>query len=130
MFNTRQVQLEDLEVSRACKTIILADFNVRLGSITGDARSNERQGLFLTWQHNNYLHLWNTTEAYAQATFQRSNGSSIIDFILSQPAQLSVHDFQIYDEESFGSYHLLVTSSIILPTLLAALQTPNHAPLQ
>ncbi|KAI8635777.1 Endonuclease/exonuclease/phosphatase, partial [Parasitella parasitica] len=112
------------------KTIILGDFNVRLGSITGDARSNERQDLFITWQHNNHFHLWNTTEAYGQATFQRSNGSSIIDFILTQPTQLSVHDFQIHDEESFGSDHLLVTSSVSLPTPPTALPPPNHARLQ
>ncbi|GAN11721.1 hypothetical protein MAM1_0859d11304 [Mucor ambiguus] len=84
-------------------TIFLGDFNVRLGPITGDTRTNIRHELFTNWYDTNNLHLWNTTEAYKQPTYQSTNGSSIIDFILTPPAHLPVHDFKIHANESFGS---------------------------
>ncbi|KAI8635965.1 Endonuclease/exonuclease/phosphatase [Parasitella parasitica] len=111
-------------------TIFLGDFNVRLGPITGDTRTNIRHELFTNWYETNNLHLWNTTEAYKQPTYQSTNGSSIIDFILTPPAHLPVHDFKIHTDESFGSDHLLVTSSILLPTAPTPLPPPNQCRLQ
>jgi hypothetical protein len=107
-------------------TIFLGDFNVRLGPITGDTRTNIRHEIFTNWYETNNLHLWNITEAYKQPTYQSTNGCSIIDFILTQPAQLPVHDFKIHDDESFGSDHLLVTSTILLPSPPTPLPLPNQ----
>ena len=103
-------------------TIICGDLNARLGTLTGDARTNTRGNQLRQWIADRQLIVLNSDLAYGKPTFlsfrnSREN-SSIIDLFITN-APLSNPAIRVYDNLSLGSDHKLLTLSFeleIMPT--------------
>jgi hypothetical protein len=111
-------------------TIVLGDFNTRLGSIVGDTKSNSRRTPFLEWVQRHDLHIWNTTHAKGKCTFENHQGKSIIDFFISPynliPNPSSLH---IHSDVTVGSDHYLCSMELPLPgNIIQKIKEKNASP--
>jgi hypothetical protein len=111
-------------------TIVLGDFNTRLGSIVGDTKSNSRRTPFLEWVQRHDLHIWNTTHAKGKCTFENHQGKSIIDFFISPynliPNPSSLH---IHSDVTVGSDHYLCSMELPLPgNIIQKITEKNASP--
>jgi hypothetical protein len=107
-------------------TMVLGDFNARLGDAVGDSRDNSRGRMTLEWQEDSSLYLWNAELAWGKPTYLSNMGSSIIDLVFSNflPAQRTMY---IKSELSLSSDHKLVIISFDIQGMPTPLQPqPRH----
>ncbi|KAG1144860.1 hypothetical protein G6F37_005919 [Rhizopus arrhizus] len=100
-------------------TILCGDFNARMGSYTGDSSTNPRGNMIYGWlQEHNFI-LWNQRLAYGKPTFITHQGSSIIDFFMSD-TELCNPSLTIWEDLSLDSAHKMISFSFhpsILPEI-------------
>ncbi|KAG1169344.1 hypothetical protein G6F36_012085 [Rhizopus arrhizus] len=91
-------------------TILCGDFNARMGSYTGDNSTNPRGNTIYRWlQEHNFI-LWNQRLAYGKPTFIAHQGSSIIDFFMSD-TELCNPSLTIREDLSLDSAHKMMSFS-------------------
>ncbi|KAG1320854.1 hypothetical protein G6F62_011120 [Rhizopus arrhizus] len=97
--------------------ILCGDFNARMGSYTGDSSTNPRGNMIYRWlQEHNFI-LWNQRLAYGKPTFIAHQGSSIIDFFMSD-TELCNPSLTTWEDLSLDSAHKMISFSFhpsILP---------------
>ncbi|KAG1222028.1 hypothetical protein G6F35_005580 [Rhizopus arrhizus] len=88
-----------------------------MGSYTGDSSTNPRGNMIYRWlQEHNFI-LWNQRLAYGKPTFIAHQGSSIIDFFMSD-TELCNPSLTIWEDLSLDSAHKMISFSFhpsILP---------------
>jgi hypothetical protein len=98
-------------------TILCGNFNARMGSYTGDSSTNPRGNMIYRWlQEHNFI-LWNQCLAYGKPTFIAHQGSSFIDFFMSD-TDLCNPSLTIWEDLSLDSAHKMISFSFhpsILP---------------
>ncbi|KAG1225571.1 hypothetical protein G6F63_008289 [Rhizopus arrhizus] len=98
-------------------TILCGDFNARMGSYIGDSSTNPRDNMIYRWLQENSFILWNQRLAYGKPTFKAHQGSSIIDFFMSD-TELCNPSLTIWKYLSLDSAHKMISFSFhpsILP---------------
>lgn len=98
------------------KTIICGDLNSRIGELVGDGRFNTRGRIFHNWMQSHDLILWNQRLAFGQPTFCAYQGTSIIDYFLSN-TELDSPSLFIRDDLSLRSNHKFMSFTFHLPQL-------------
>lgn len=99
-------------------TIILGDFNARLGGLTGDSITNPRGTALKPWLEENDFRVLNATLAYGIPTFNAFRNDvelcSIIDLLLTNIPETSMpYSHMVVETElSLGSDHRLVYFSM------------------
>ena len=98
-------------------TIICGDFNSRMGTLTGDSRTNPRGVRLQSFCEQRTLAVLNSTLAHGIATFstfrQEAEHSSIIDLFLTNISSWNMThlNLSIETDLSLGSDHRLMTLS-------------------
>ncbi|KAG2222789.1 hypothetical protein INT45_011599, partial [Circinella minor] len=98
-------------------TIFLGDLNSRLGSFTGDTRTNNRNHALSTWISTNDLTLWNAELAFGEPTYSvvKNNGhlyQSIIDFFISMQDHVLDPRMKIHTGLGLSDHHLCELSFV------------------
>lgn len=104
-----------LDYPSTTKTIICGDLNSRMGQLTGDTRWTTSGRIVYNWMEAHDLILWNQRLAYGQPTSYTYQGTSIIDFFLSNH-ELDTPSLVIRDDLSLSSNHTFMTLSFTLPS--------------
>jgi hypothetical protein len=103
-----------MQYASTTTTILCGDFNARLGQITGDTRLDSRGRVFSNWIQTQNLTLWNQHLTYGQPTSYTFQGTSIIDFFISDTDLVSP-SLTIRHDLSLSSNHKFMTFSFGLP---------------
>ncbi|KAG1510472.1 hypothetical protein G6F53_006656 [Rhizopus delemar] len=103
-----------MQYASTTTTILCGDFNARLGQTTGDTRLDPRGRVFSNWIQTQNLTLWNQRLTYGQPTSYTFQGTSIIDFFLSDTDLVSP-SLTIRHDLSLSSNHKFMTFSFGLP---------------
>ncbi|KAG1464647.1 hypothetical protein G6F46_002674 [Rhizopus delemar] len=91
-------------------TILCGGFNARIGPYTGDSSTNPRGTTIYRWlQERNFI-LWNQRLAYGKPTFIAHQGSSMIDFFMSD-TELCNPSLTIREDLSLDSAHKIMSFS-------------------
>jgi hypothetical protein len=97
-------------------TTLCAEFNARLGHITGDTDTNSRA--LTSFIEDRQLHLWQTPAIHGIPTFctfrEERVHQSIVDLFLSN-FQADVTEMTVRTDLSLSSDHRLITASAKLP---------------
>ena len=98
-------------------TIFLGDLNSRLGSFTGDTRTNNRNHALSTWISTNDLTLWNAELAFGEPTYSvvKNNGrlyQSVIDFFISMRDHVLDPRMKIHTGLGLSDHHLCELSFV------------------
>ncbi|KAG1147608.1 hypothetical protein G6F37_011756 [Rhizopus arrhizus] len=114
-----------LQYVNTTNTILCGDFNARLGPYTGDTRIDPRERIFYNWMCSHNLILWNQRLTHGQPTSYTFQGTSIIDFFLSNNELISP-SIHIRHDLSLNSNHKFMSMSFDLPSNLQVHLPPQR----
>jgi hypothetical protein len=96
------------KINLTTNTILLGDFNARLGPLTGDTRQNPRGIRLRHWLTDRQLTLWTSTLAFGIPTYATYRDGqlhqSVIDLVLSNHPLVDP-SIQVFSDYSLGSDH-------------------------
>ncbi|KAI8071362.1 Endonuclease/exonuclease/phosphatase [Gongronella butleri] len=106
-------------------SITLGDWNVRLGPLVGDTRTNARASIMTEWMANRGLHVWNASLAHGKHTFFRRDHKSVIDFAVSREQDCPAPALEVDDEQLFAADHYLCIFSFLPTQAIPRVPLPN-----